>query len=341
MKAKTLMGMIACASACVSLSAFGNTTNHWFDVTASGSSFTPSDNTTATTNSVNVTEAENGKLVLDNDSSCPLVIATTASSALSDNVVKISGVALLTPSSTNNFEVTTGAKAGFAVGIDDNNATNFYGFANGAWVKLMGDASNADTQDTTFSLVLDYRAPNVRFYVGDTQLAAADGGATEFALSSGSSFTAIDAFGSGSITSITGSYEVAVAAYGDNKYGSIAEATAAARAESVADPTTAVRVVNSDGTTEVAGTPAANGLSKIVCAALGLSLDESSANIAVAPVGTDIDKNNITLAVNLPDGAEPDAVGFKISGSDMVHDYNAIKIPITTPGTYTITPVLK
>ena len=40
MKAKTLMGMIACAGACVSLSAFGNTNADWFSASASGT--TPS-----------------------------------------------------------------------------------------------------------------------------------------------------------------------------------------------------------------------------------------------------------------------------------------------------------
>ena len=179
MKAKTLMGMIACAGACVSLSAFGNTTNNWFGVTAT-TEIVPVD---CTTNGVAVS-VESNKIVLDNDVDSPLSITPTASPALSDNVVKITGTALLTPSSTNDFEVTAGAKAGFAVGIDDLNATNYYGYANGEWYKLTGDASNAATQETTFSLVIDYRVPNVRFYRGDTLLTSADGQASAFRLAS-------------------------------------------------------------------------------------------------------------------------------------------------------------
>lgn len=337
MKAKTLMGMIACAGACVSLSAFGNTTNYWFDVTASGSLVNTSTDTTATTNSVAVTVAENGKLVLDNDSSNPLVVATTASAPLSDNVVKISGVALLTPSSTNGFEVTTGAKAGFAVGIDDNNATNFYGFANNAWVKLTGDASNADTQDTTFSLVLDYRVPNVRFYVGDTQLAAVDSGATEFALTDGtSSFTAIDAFGSGSITSITGSYEVAVCAVGTTKYGSITDALAAG---GTSGSSGSIEYISSSGA-PVSAT-AANGLDAATCIAIGVDPSSATAVARFVPADSDTESNRVTLKVSSENVDTGVYVTYTIndgtSSTTQQSNDGTVKIPTTT-GVYTITP---
>jgi len=329
MKAEKVIGIAACAFACVTSSAFANTTNGWFGVTAD----TAIRASNCETNGAAVT-VEGNKIVLDNDKDTALVITNFTGDTTSDGIVKISATASLTPNSASDLDsaVTEGAKAGFAVAVD-NNVTNFYGYAGSSWHVLSG-ATPGDG-DTTFSMILNYRDGNVSFYVGDTLLTS-EGSLTL----AGSGLNAIDAYGTGSISSITGAYEVAVAAYGGNKYGSIAEATTAAKAASVADPTAAVQVVNSDGTIEDAGISAANGLSKIVCEALGLSMNDSTANIAVAPVGTDDDVDEITLAVNLPAGAEPDAVGFKISGSDQVYNYNAIKIPLTA-GTYTITPVLK
>ena len=181
MKAKTLMGMIACAGACVSLSAFGNTTNDWFSVGVSNNAIDP---VNCSTNGAAVS-IENSKIVLDNEYTTRLAItpAVGLASTNSTDVAKIDVTALLTPSSTNDLAVIDDAKAGFAVGVDDQNATNFYGFANGEWIKLTGDASNADTQDTTFSIVLDYRVPNVRFYLGNTLLASAsDSSATAFTI---------------------------------------------------------------------------------------------------------------------------------------------------------------
>ena len=335
MKAKTLMGMIACAGACVSLSAFGNTTNNWFGVTAT-TEIVPVD---CTTNGVAVS-VESNKIVLDNDVDSPLTITpTTPSPELSDNVVKITGTALLTPSSTNDFEVTADAKAGFAVGIDDHDATNYYGYADGEWYKLTGNASNAATQETTFSLVIDYRVPNVRFYLGDTLLTSEDGQTPAFELASGATaFTAIDAFGTGSITSIAGGYEVAVCAIENGaKYGSVADAKAANGTEST------ILSVGTNGTT--GGATAANGLSSAVCIALGLDTTDSTANIAVAPVETDSDSEHITLRLTSPlTGPEANLVGYKVSGGtsedSVCEDPESITIPLSA-GTYTITPVLK
>ena len=327
MKAKTMLGLIACASACVSLSAFGNETNDWFDVTVQTGAIVPYG---CATNGAAVT-VESSKIKLEDAS---LGIDNFASAPTSDGIVKISATALLTPSSTSDFDVSGSPKAGFAVGIDGQNETNFYGYASNSWHKLTGATPGAG--DTSFSMILNYRDKVVSFYVDDVLLASEDP-----LILDANSLGSISASGSGSITSVTGAYEVAVAAYGDKKYGSIAEASDAVKAASPeVDPTTVVKVVNADGSTEDAGAVADNGLSKIVCEALGLPMNDSTANIAVAPVGTDDDTTKITLAVNLPAGAEPGAVGFKISGSETVYDADAIKIPLTA-GTYEITPVLK
>ena len=326
MKAKTMLGLIACASACVSLSAFGNETNGWFGVKVENAEIVHPNcatNGAAVTIDGSAIKLEDASLGIDNFAEAPT----------SDGIVKISATALLTPSSTSDFDVSGSPKAGFAVGIDDQDKTNFYGYANGAWHKLTG--ANPEDGDTSFSMILNYRDKVVSFYVDDVLLTS-EGTLTLNA----DSLASISASGYGYITSVTGAYEVAVAAYGDKKYGSISEASGAVKAASAADPTATVQVVNADGTTEDANAVAANGLREIVCKALGLPMNDSTANIAVAPVATDDDSGNITLELTLSNVTEPDAVGFVVSGSDTKYDADGIKIPLTA-GTYTITPVLK
>jgi hypothetical protein len=329
MKAKTMLGLIACASACVSLSAFGNETNGWFGVKVENAEIV---HPNCATNGAAVTI--NGSAIKLEDAS--LGIDNFASAPTSDGIVKISATALLTPSSTSDFDVSGSPKAGFAVGVNDLNATNFYGYANGAWHKLTG-ATPGDG-DTSFSMILNYRDKVVSFYVDDVLLTSED----TLTLNA-DSLASISASGSGSITSVTGAYEVAVAAYGDKKYGSISEASGAASAAS-ADPTAAVQVVNADGSTEDANAVAANGLRKIVCEALGLPMNDSAANIAVAPAATDTDQNNITLAVNVAGAPEASAVKYEVKKDGVFDHYSDSAAAVTIPleaGNYTITPVLK
>ena len=329
MKAKTMLGLIACASACVSLSAFGNETNGWFGVQVENNAIV---HPNCETNGAAVT-IEGSAIKLEDAS---LGINNFAAAPTSDGIVKISATALLTPSSTNDFDVSDSPKAGFAVGIDGQNETNFYGYASNSWHKLTGATPGAG--DTSFSMILNYRDKVVSFYVDDVLLASEDP-----LILDADSLAAINASGSGSITSVTGAYEVAVAAYGDKKYGSIAEASDAVKAASAADPTATVRVVNENGTLEPADAVAANGLRKIVCEALGLPMDVSTTNIVVAPAAVDANPAKITLALSMPDAPEANAVSFQISDGDKYSetcDADQIEIPLAA-GTYTITPVLK
>lgn len=338
MKAKTLMGMIACAGACVSLSAFGNNTNGWFGVTVD-SGITPDiTRINCETNGAAVSIASN-KIVLDNakDTALTITPAVNAPTNSNDGVFVIKATALLTPSSTNDFDVTSGAKAGFAVGVDDQNATNYYGYANGVWNKLTApNVVVAEGSDTTFKLILNYRDYTVDFYAG----ADAATHLGQFRLASGTTAPlGIDAFGAGSITSITGEYEVAVAAYDGKKYGSIAEAVTAA-GESGAS---AVQGISPTGEIKGSGAKAANGMDYVVCEALGLSVTDSNANIAVAPVATDTATDKITLQLTTPTtGTEANLVGYKVTPADpeVVYEAGSIQIPLEA-GTYTITPVLK
>ncbi len=344
MKAEKVLGVVACAVACVaSVNAFADQID-WFN--GNVGSTTTSGISTPTRASWNATLPDgvtlaNGSISLDNDSSTALVLTPAASSepALSDQVVTISSTAVLTPNDASDLGDVDGAKAGFAVGVSNNGAdTNFYGYASGLasgsrWVKLSGTVPQGENASTTFRIVLDYRTgkQTVKFFLGDAQLSSTT--TNEWDILSATGLDSIAAYGSGSLSALSATCEKAVVAIGDVKYGSIAEATAAGGSAST------IQVVDSNGTV-VENVTANNGLSVAVCTALGLSLENSSANIAVKPTATDTDASNITLQLNMPGAPEPGAVGFKISGSDTVYAADAIKIPLAA-GTYEITPVLK
>lgn len=340
MKAKTLMGMIACASACVSLSAFGNTTNGWFGVTV-GTDITP---VNCATNGVAVTVANN-KIVLDNDKTSPLTITPNASFAgtnRNDGVYVIQATAALTPCSASDLtdNVTDGAKAGFAVGVNGN-ATNYYGYTSKGWAPYVGVPVVNEGLDTTFKIVLNYRDDKVEFYAGENA-ATKLGEVADVSFGTSSAPIGIDAFGSGSISSITSGYEVAVAAYNDIKYGSVAEAKAAATAAGMSAED--VKGISSTGEIKDANATAENGMSYVVCEALGLNVNDPKANITVAPLATDTAVDKITLCLTNENlGPEANLVGYKVSGGtagDSVCEPNNIQIPLEA-GTYTITPVLK
>ena len=334
MKAKKLMGMIACASACVSLSAFANTTNTWFSASATGSGT----NLTNVAISGDCTVADS-KFNLDNEFSSRLVFTPDAAftaTNMSDGVVKITATAVLTPSDVSDLttENLTDAKAGLAVGVGNNGAdTNFYGFAGAsgsqAWTKLTGTPS-ADGQTTTFTIILDYRTHKVQFVVADEVLSAATGGVTSFDFAAGTdSLVSIDAFGSGSISTLNSGYEVAVVAYDNKKYGSVADAIAAGG--------------NTGTITGPSGeTSTASGLPVAVCAATGLDPTNPDAAIKAVPADSDTATDTIKLQMDPSLNAEPGVViNFQVKEGDTVkgtYPENAILVPCEM-GVYTVQPV--
>ena len=325
MKAKTLMGMIACAGACVSISAFGNTTNDWFSVGVTGDAIAP---VNCSTNGVAVS-IENSKIVLDNEYTTRLAItpAVVLANTNSTDIAKIDVTALLTPSSTNDLAVINDAKAGFAVGIDDQNQTNYYGFANGVWNKLTG-GNPAKDSDTTFSIIINYRDSVVDFVADGVDLTP-----TPLAIAANSSFTGIDAFGSGSITSVNSKFEVAVAAYDGKKYGSVSDAITAGGA------TGTIQYINNSGTP--VSVTAANGLDAATCIALGVDPTSATAKVRFVPADSDTDANNVTLKVNSDSIDTGLYVTYTVSGGSaptpQQSNDGTVKIPTTT-GVYTITP---
>lgn len=342
MKAKKLMGMIACASACVSLSALANTTNGWFGVAVNETAVNAA-TCTVTTNNAEVTSTEtSGKIVLDNDIESALTIAPVAgTAALSDGLVTITSTAVLTPSDASELgAVTGGAQAGFAVAVDGNE-TNFYGYAsagkNGdpAWIQFTTGPANPEA-DTTFTIAINYRDKKVSFYNGSTLLT--DGTSSEFSISNEfENLSNVAAYGSGSISSVTSQYEVAVAAATVNdvtkKYGSGAEAVKAAGASGTVqdiDPTTGAATAQKQAT---------NGLYAWQCDVLGI---EPNATIPLEPATKEVAADKIAVAVSGYTPVDGVSVKFQVKqGESLVsetkYDADAIGIPWTT-GQYTVVP---
>ena len=335
MKAKTMLGLIACAGACVSLSAFG-TNDDWFAVSASG--------TTATLTNVSTNmgvEVTGGKLVIDTDDT-PLRFTPDASVTTtnrSDGVVTIAASAALTPNSVSDFDsvAVTDAKVGIAVGVDGN-VTNYYGYAAAGWKVLTGDAvSVPDSGDTSFKLILDYRTRTAKFYIGEKLMTyGADTPTTTPSFATGTdTLLDIAAYGSGSISSIDTDFEIAEVAIGGVKYGSVADALAAGG--TMAE----IKSVDASGSISENAT-AANGLPMAVCVAAGVSVTDPAAVIATVPVDEDTNESNVTLKMAAT-GEPGVVVNFAVKqGGEAVPNSpfpaNAILVPCAT-GIYTVEPV--
>lgn len=332
MKAKKLMGVIACAGACVSLSALANTTNGWFGVSVN----TDIETANCTTNGAAV-QVDDSKIILDNDLESALTITPGSGATLSDGLVTITSTALLTPSDASELgAITGGAQAGFAVAVAGNQ-TNFYGYASAgksgdpAWIKFTTGPADPEA-DTTFTIALNYRDKKVSFYNGSTLLT--DGTSSEFSISSEFvNLANVAAYGSGSISSVTSQYEVAVAAYGDKKYGSGAEAVKAAGASGTVldiNPTTGEATDKKQAT---------NGLYAWQCDVLGI---EPDASIPLVPATKEVASDKIAVAVSGYTPVDGVSVKFQVKHgdslvSDAKYDADAIGIPMTT-GQYTVVP---
>lgn len=342
MKAKKLMGMIACAGACVSLSSFANTTNGWFGVSVNDTTVNAGA-CTVKTNNVDVASTEtSGKIVLDNDLDSALTITPGSGATLSDGLVTITSTAVLTPSDASELgAVTGGAQAGFAVAVAGNE-TNFYGYASAGgaggepdWIQFTTGPADPEA-DTTFTIAINYRDKKVSFYNGTTLLVDAESH-SEFSISNEFvNLSNVAAYGSGSISSITSQYEVAVAAATVNdvtkKYGSGAEAVKAAGASGT------VQDIDSNG--DAAPTPqAANGLYAWQCDVLGVAKDAKDAKIPFKPAATVNGSITLQIASEIEEGL---AATFKVSGDNGAtwsesYPSGAIQIP-QAQGKYLIKP---
>ena len=343
MKAEKVLGIAACVFACATGSTFASATNDWFSATVSDATLTLSN---VTTNDAAVTVADSKIKFEDIESSAPFTFTPgndNTATTKGDGIVVISTTADLTPCMTNDLATTevTGAAAGFAIGVDDDDAanTNFYGYANGAWERLAGATPDYEGANTAFKIIINYRDSKVSFSAGGTDLhSATNNDLTAFAIDSGkTALNNVAAFGSGAIASLSAGCEQAVAAVVDGttkRYGTIAEAIAAA-----GNDQTKIAVVDSNGTTGTANELAANGLPKWECAALGVA---ESASLALAPSDKAV-ANKITLKLTEANQPAPGVTAtFGVNdGSSTTGSYapDCIEIPLTT-GTYTIVPTV-
>lgn len=359
MKAKTIVGLMACAVLVPAFADIDNnkpTTNDWFSTSVPESTIVASGAAWATEGSVTppTVDATARVMVIDADTAKPATLtptttdSKTAADLASDGLVSITSVAYLAPSATNDLptaEALAGAQVGFAVAVNGESVTNYYGYVRtgenaGNWFALTGATPPVGEGNTTFTIVLDYRSTDkkVSFVVDSTtdSTTLADGNsATAFTfVPVNAKLSDVAAIGSGTITSIDAKYEKAVAAVNDVRYGTIAEAyTAAGNSGTVAvwDPASGTAPSNQK---------AANGLYKAACMALNIAED---AEIGLVPAQTQV-AGNICLATAV---APVDGVNVKFAVSKnngtATGEFDADSIRITKESgsnTYKIVPTI-
>ena len=346
MKAKKLMGMMAFASACVSLSAFANTTNGWFGVTVANSDVALSN---ISTNGVGT--VADSKINLENiEQNSSLEFTPDASFAdtnRTDDIYVIGANVVLTPCSTNDFRDVdvTGAKAGVVAGIDDHDVTNYYGYANGVWIKLEESTVEAPGKETEFYIVLNYRDDKASFIIVENE-GEKWYGPYDMSTGEASALANIKVWGTGSISCVTGEFEVAEAEYNSKRYGSVAEAMAVVKeaAGSGTPDYSAIAVVNDQGTPVPGTTVDSNGRQNWENKAMGIDSDEQ---VGLTKASEKQNENKITLAANLDKKEDGVVVKFYVySGDEEIggpYDEDNIQIPMGVEGsaTYRIVPVVQ
>lgn len=351
MKAKTIVGLMACAVLAPAFADIDNnkpTTNDWFSASVSGESVYV---TGATWNTTPAVEGSTTKvMVIDADVTSPATLTPTTADAdtkASCGVVTIASKACLAPSAVADLPSATAlgnAQVGFAVATESE-TTSFYAYTktstSGVWTKLQGANPPSTETDTEFTIVLNYNTSKVTFMVGSTPLSvavASDAGAvnaTELSFTPAAAMISdVAAIGSGTITSIDAKFEKAVAVVDNVRYGTIAEAyTAAGNSGTVAvwDPSTG-------GAADVQ--TAANGASKAVCMALNVSTTDANAVLTFVP--TSETENTIVLETAV-DPVDDVTVTFAVSKDGGVasgsYSANGISIP-KKAGSYTIVPTV-
>ena len=330
MKAEKVLGIVACAIACASGSAFANSTTNWFGAVGSDATIVL---TEATTNGVDVS-VSGGVITLDGEAELTFT-PTVTSPARSDNLVTISTSAVLTPNAVSDLPPSSelvGAQVGFAVAYDGNNVTNYYYYANDGWGKGAGTPPVDPTESVTFTITLDYRTNKAKFEVGDVVV-------TNNVPFVGTQLSAVAARGSGSLTEVNAKYEIAVAEYDNVKYGSVSDAMAAAGSANY----DAIAVVDDAGSSTGGTGEAANGLEKWECAAL--QIDEAE-QVALAKSAKQ-NAGKITLAVQnvTPESGLTVKYGVSVDGGAATGSYDAddIQIPMGEAAgshTYKIVPTI-
>lgn len=375
MKAKTIVGLMACA---VLAPAFADTINNnpnnnassteWFSTSApaEGTTIVETRAAWAANASKPTVGGETTKvLVIDADAGTPATLTpsdATADGKASDGLVTITSKAYLAPSAKADLPtaaVLNNAQVGFAVATET--ATSFYAYVrkapttennetvqNGEWIALTGVNPPANEADTEFKIDIDYQNKKVSFSVKVNGAYVVLSGTPSGAQASTTSFNFVPvddttawlsdvaAIGSGTITSIDATYEKAVAVVNNVRYGTIAEAyTAAGSSGTVAVWDPENGVAYEDQTT-------VNGLGKAACIALGIAQDGQLAFEPAAANKKVPGKITIATKVAPVDGVVAKFSVAKQTGNENVdadakYDSDAIPLPLGT-GTYKIVP---
>ena len=366
MKAKTIVGLMACA---VFASAFADNNNPYNVATTNDAWFVGNVVSSAPAADgaawARVTSADvdaNNKIQIDADAASAVTLTPTVTSGMtaadraSDGLVIVTSSAYLTPSDKVDLpapSTLTTAQVGFAVAVNSN-VTNYYAYvrkgetsgetpvAEGEWIALSGATPPDGETDTAFKIVLDYQACTAKFFVTvnnvDTILSGTpDGGSstdtfTFVPVTGSAKLTDVAAFGSGTITEIRGAYENAVAVKNGVKYAKIADAYNATGnyAVEVWDPTTG---------DAAAQQTAANGLSKAACVALGIP---ESGKLPLEPAAQNVSgKVVLKTSVDPVDGVTAKFTVSKIAGEaaedTTKYNHDSIQLPLTE-GQYQVIP---
>ncbi len=353
MKAKTIVGLMACAVLAPAFADIDNnkpTTNDWFSTSVPDSTIVASGAAWATGDAVTPPTVDSTAhvMVIDADTTKPATLTPTvvdADTKGSLGVVTIASRAYLAPSAVADLPSATAlgsAQVGFAVATESETAS-FYAYTktsdSGVWTKLEGATPPSTETDTEFTIVLNYNTSKVTFMVGSTTLSVAETSVAGAAEATELSFTPaaamisdVAAIGSGTITSIDAKFENAVAVGKDGKaYGTIAEAynTTGSGTVAVWDPENGVAY--EDQTT-------ANGLGKAVCMALNIAPD---AKIALEPAVQNVENKVVlkTAVAPVDDVTVTFAVKPLNGSASGEYPANAIQVPLEA-GSYQVVPTV-
>ncbi len=376
MKAKTIVGLMACA---VLAPAFADTINNnpnnnassteWFSTSAptEGTTIVETRAAWAANASKPTVGGETTKvLVIDADAGTPATLTpsdATADGKASDGLVTITSKAYLAPSAKADLPtaaVLNNAQVGFAVAtetVSETTTTNFYAYVrkapttvnnetvqNGEWIALTEVNPPANEADTEFKIDIDYQNKKVSFSVKVNGAYVVLSGTPSGAQASTTSFSFVP-------VDDTTAWLSDVAAIGsgtitsiDATYENAVAVKDGVRYGKIADAYNAsgegtVMVWDSDSGAPAAVQTAANGLPKATCVALGIP---ASGKLPLEPAAQAVpDKVVLKTSVDPVDGVTAKFTVFKVAGNAAEdtekYNHDSIQLPLTE-GQYQIIP---
>lgn len=350
------IGIIACACAFVAPAQTDNVKN-WFTGNANGEAL-QADGATWGEKPESVT-VTNSLITLENDAESPLVLTLGVAPDTGTKVV-ITGQASFAPMDAESLAevVVDGVQAAFTVATT-NDTTYYYGYA-GGWRQLAVATlpEDAETLATNFTVTLSYygATKTIEFAVGDTTI-----GEIYEVNPATNSIASVFCYGSGTLTSLAGTAELAEFVDKDgNKYADKAAAEEAG-AEVTVSPEGAKQLIieqNIDGiktdaaaaslvtwlnekgvkedVDKLATASGANKINYIDSYKLGLDPKEATS----VPTVTTVEADTASEAITLNAGGVTPPTGFKavwkVGGTPVEVTGGTIPVPMTN-GVYKVT----